>query len=157
MSFHIVILSPPWNTQASLFLVSIQTNTFEKMWSLFVLHDYFNKNILLSRTWEFSGKFDQPTCFSTTLEKVLDLLGLWLVDVVPCITALIFPFRFQGPPPPNNTGPSYPPYSHQSQPAYPNTASTSSTTQLANQLNSMQINSYGNHFYLVCLFDFFLT
>ncbi|XP_035180683.1 protein transport protein Sec24D-like isoform X3 [Oxyura jamaicensis] len=51
--------------------------------------------------------------------------------------------RFQGPPPPNNTGPSYPPYSHQSQPAYPNTASTSSTTQLANQLNSMQINSYG--------------
>uniref|UniRef100_A0A8B9BNX5 SEC24 homolog D, COPII coat complex component n=1 Tax=Anser brachyrhynchus TaxID=132585 RepID=A0A8B9BNX5_9AVES len=62
---------------------------------------------------------------------------------VPCITALIFAFRFQGPPPPNNTGPSYPPYSHQSQPAYPNTASTSSTTQLANQLNSMQINSYG--------------
>uniref|UniRef100_A0A8B9I3S5 SEC24 homolog D, COPII coat complex component n=1 Tax=Anser brachyrhynchus TaxID=132585 RepID=A0A8B9I3S5_9AVES len=51
--------------------------------------------------------------------------------------------RSSGPPPPNNTGPSYPPYSHQSQPAYPNTASTSSTTQLANQLNSMQINSYG--------------
>uniref|UniRef100_A0A8B9BNU1 SEC24 homolog D, COPII coat complex component n=1 Tax=Anser brachyrhynchus TaxID=132585 RepID=A0A8B9BNU1_9AVES len=75
---------------------------------------------------------------------------------VPCITALIFAFRFQGPPPPNNTGPSYPPYSHQSQPAYPNTASTSSTTQLANQLNSMQINSYGNHFYPICLFDFFL-
>ncbi|PKU42510.1 protein transport protein sec24d [Limosa lapponica baueri] len=53
------------------------------------------------------------------------------------------PHRFQGPPPPSNTGPSYPPYSHQSQPAYPNTASTSSTAQLANQLNSMQINSYG--------------
>ncbi|NXW17307.1 SC24D protein, partial [Circaetus pectoralis] len=53
------------------------------------------------------------------------------------------PHRFQGPPPPSNTGPSYPPYCHQSQPAYPNTASTSSTTQLANQLNSMQINSYG--------------
>ncbi|NWU96232.1 SC24D protein, partial [Upupa epops] len=53
------------------------------------------------------------------------------------------PHRFQGPPAPSSTGPSYPPYSHQSQPAYPNTASTSSTTQLANQLNSMQINSYG--------------
>uniref|UniRef100_A0A663MK99 SEC24 homolog D, COPII coat complex component n=1 Tax=Athene cunicularia TaxID=194338 RepID=A0A663MK99_ATHCN len=53
------------------------------------------------------------------------------------------PHRFQGPPPPSNTGSSYPPYSHQSQPAYPNTASTSSATQLANQLNSMQINSYG--------------
>ncbi|KAM6120508.1 protein transport protein Sec24D [Pterocles gutturalis] len=51
--------------------------------------------------------------------------------------------RFQGPPPPSNTGASYPPYSHQSQPAYPNTASASSATQLANQLNSMQINSYG--------------
>ncbi|KFV98091.1 PREDICTED: protein transport protein Sec24D [Eurypyga helias] len=50
------------------------------------------------------------------------------------------PHRFQGPPPP---GPSYPPYSQQSQPAYPNTASTSPTAQLANQLNSMQINSYG--------------
>ncbi|KFP52396.1 Protein transport protein Sec24D, partial [Cathartes aura] len=53
------------------------------------------------------------------------------------------PHRFQGPPPPSNTGPSYPPYSHQSQPAYSNTPSTSSTIQLANQLNSMQINSYG--------------
>ncbi|NWX84605.1 SC24D protein, partial [Nothoprocta pentlandii] len=53
------------------------------------------------------------------------------------------PQRFQGPPPPNCTGSSYPPYSHQSQPAYPNTASASSTTQLANQLNTMQINSYG--------------
>ncbi|KFP67013.1 Protein transport protein Sec24D [Cariama cristata] len=53
------------------------------------------------------------------------------------------PHRFQGPPPPSNTGPSYPSYSHQSQPAYPNTASASSTTQLATQLNSMQINSYG--------------
>ncbi|NXF92725.1 SC24D protein, partial [Eubucco bourcierii] len=53
------------------------------------------------------------------------------------------PHRFQGPPSPSNTGPSYPPYSHQTQPAYPNTASTSSTTQLANQLSSMQINSYG--------------
>ncbi|KAM6269591.1 protein transport protein Sec24D [Porphyrio hochstetteri] len=53
------------------------------------------------------------------------------------------PHRFQGPPPPSNTGPSHPPYSHQSQPAYPNTASTSPTVQLANQLNSMQINSYG--------------
>ncbi|NXN37548.1 SC24D protein, partial [Rhinoptilus africanus] len=51
--------------------------------------------------------------------------------------------RFQGPPPPSGGGPSYPPYSHQSQPAYPNTAPTSSTAQLANQLNSMQINSYG--------------
>jgi len=74
-----------------------------------------------------------------------------MVDVVFCITALIFPFRFQGPPPPSNTGPPYPPYSHQSQPAYPNTVSTSSTTQLANQLNSMQINSYGNQFYLIWL------
>ncbi|NXG42172.1 SC24D protein, partial [Psilopogon haemacephalus] len=53
------------------------------------------------------------------------------------------PHRFQAPPPPGNTGPSYPPYSHQTQPAYPNTASTSSTTQLASQLSSMQINSYG--------------
>ncbi|KAF1577427.1 Protein transport protein Sec24D, partial [Eudyptes moseleyi] len=53
------------------------------------------------------------------------------------------PHRFQGPPPPSSTGPSYPPYSHQSQPAYPNTVSTSPTAQLANQLNSMQINSYG--------------
>ncbi|XP_065692662.2 protein transport protein Sec24D [Patagioenas fasciata] len=53
------------------------------------------------------------------------------------------PHRFQGPPPPSNTGPSYPPYSPQSQPAYSNSASTSSTTQLANQLNSMQLNSYG--------------
>ncbi|KFO81579.1 Protein transport protein Sec24D [Cuculus canorus] len=53
------------------------------------------------------------------------------------------PHRFQGPPPPSNTGPSYPPYSHQLQPAYPNTASTAPAAQLANQLNSMQINSYG--------------
>uniref|UniRef100_A0A8B9P9W2 SEC24 homolog D, COPII coat complex component n=1 Tax=Apteryx owenii TaxID=8824 RepID=A0A8B9P9W2_APTOW len=53
------------------------------------------------------------------------------------------PHRFQGPPPPNCTGSSYPSYSHQSQPAYPNTASSSSTTQLANQLNTMQINNYG--------------
>ncbi|NXX51192.1 SC24D protein, partial [Tricholaema leucomelas] len=53
------------------------------------------------------------------------------------------PHRFQGPPPPSSTGLSYPPYSHQTQPAYPNTVSTSSTTQLANQLSSMQINSYG--------------
>ncbi|OPJ75774.1 protein transport protein Sec24D [Patagioenas fasciata monilis] len=53
------------------------------------------------------------------------------------------PHRFQGPPPPSNTGPSYPPYSPQSQPAYSNSASTSSTTQLANQLNSMELNSYG--------------
>ncbi|XP_064005948.1 protein transport protein Sec24D isoform X2 [Pogoniulus pusillus] len=60
-----------------------------------------------------------------------------------------------GPPPPGthqigqtNTqnGPStagQQPHSHQTQPAYPNTASTSSTAQLANQLSSMQINSYG--------------
>ncbi|NXY12993.1 SC24D protein, partial [Atrichornis clamosus] len=53
------------------------------------------------------------------------------------------PHRFQGPPPPSNTGPSYPPYSHQSQPAFPNTASASSAAQLADQLNSMQINSCG--------------
>ncbi|NXP16314.1 SC24D protein, partial [Scytalopus superciliaris] len=53
------------------------------------------------------------------------------------------PHRFQGPPPPSNTGPSYPPYSHQSQPAFPNTASASSTAQLTDQLNSMQINNYG--------------
>ncbi|XP_035745533.1 protein transport protein Sec24D [Egretta garzetta] len=53
------------------------------------------------------------------------------------------PHRFPGPPPPSNTGSSYPPCSQQSQPAYPNTASTSPTAQLANQLNSMQINSYG--------------
>ncbi|XP_005144195.1 protein transport protein Sec24D isoform X2 [Melopsittacus undulatus] len=51
--------------------------------------------------------------------------------------------RFQGPPPPCNSRLSYTPYSHQSQPAYPNTTSTSSTTQLANKLDSMQINSYG--------------
>lgn len=69
-----------------------------------------------------------------------------------CITALFFSFRFQGPPPPSNTGPSYPPYSHQSQAAFPNTAPASSTAQLADQLNSMQINSYGNG---VCLIDFF--
>ncbi|NXL63591.1 SC24D protein, partial [Chordeiles acutipennis] len=53
------------------------------------------------------------------------------------------PHRFQGPPPPSNTGPSCPPYGHQSQPAYPNAASTAPAAQLANQLNSMQINSYG--------------
>ncbi|XP_054248144.1 protein transport protein Sec24D isoform X2 [Indicator indicator] len=53
------------------------------------------------------------------------------------------PHRFQGPPPPSNTGPSYPPYSQQTQPAYLNAASTSSTTQLANQLSSMQLNTYG--------------
>ncbi|NXD84198.1 SC24D protein, partial [Halcyon senegalensis] len=52
------------------------------------------------------------------------------------------PHRFQGPPPPSNTGPSYPPYGHQSQAVYPNAASTS-PTQLADQLNSMQINNYG--------------
>ncbi|XP_054248143.1 protein transport protein Sec24D isoform X1 [Indicator indicator] len=52
------------------------------------------------------------------------------------------PHRFQGPPPPSNTGPSYPPYSQQTQPAYLNAASTSSTTQLANQLSSMQLNTY---------------
>ncbi|XP_071609610.1 protein transport protein Sec24D isoform X2 [Heliangelus exortis] len=51
--------------------------------------------------------------------------------------------RLQGPPPSRNAEPSYPPYSHQSQPAYPSTASTSADTQLANQLNSMQITSYG--------------
>ncbi|KAJ7397440.1 SEC24 D, COPII coat complex component [Pitangus sulphuratus] len=53
------------------------------------------------------------------------------------------PHRFQGPPPPGNTGASYPPYSHQSQPAFPNAASASSTAQLAEQLNTMQINNYG--------------
>ncbi|NXN12792.1 SC24D protein, partial [Indicator maculatus] len=53
------------------------------------------------------------------------------------------PHRFQGLPPPSNTGPSYPPYSQQTQPAYLNAASTSSTTQLANQLSSMQLNTYG--------------
>ncbi|NXI48860.1 SC24D protein, partial [Chloroceryle aenea] len=50
--------------------------------------------------------------------------------------------RFQGPPPPSNTGPSYPPSAHQSQAVYPNTASTS-PAELANQLSSMQINNYG--------------
>ncbi|NXI37095.1 SC24D protein, partial [Galbula dea] len=60
------------------------------------------------------------------------------------------PHRFQDPPPSSNIRPSYPPYSHQSQPAYPNTASASSTTQLANQLNSMQINSYGPGTTLSC-------
>ncbi|XP_033369745.1 protein transport protein Sec24D isoform X1 [Parus major] len=55
------------------------------------------------------------------------------------------PQRFQGPPPPGNTGPSYPPYSHQSQAAFPNTAPASSTAQLADQLNSMQINNYVSH------------
>ncbi|XP_054028522.1 protein transport protein Sec24D [Dryobates pubescens] len=53
------------------------------------------------------------------------------------------PHRFQGPPPPSNIGPSCPPYSQQAQPAYPNAASASSTTQLANQLSSMQLNTYG--------------
>ncbi|NWQ64072.1 SC24D protein, partial [Neopipo cinnamomea] len=51
------------------------------------------------------------------------------------------PHRFQGPP--GNTGASYPPYSHQSQPAFPNAASASSTAQIADQLNTMQINNYG--------------
>ncbi|RMC13549.1 hypothetical protein DUI87_08625 [Hirundo rustica rustica] len=55
------------------------------------------------------------------------------------------PHRFQGPLSPSNTGPSYPPYSHQSQAAFPNTAPASSTAQLADQLNSMQINSYANY------------
>ncbi|XP_039239441.1 protein transport protein Sec24D, partial [Pipra filicauda] len=53
------------------------------------------------------------------------------------------PHRFQGPPPAGNTGASYPPYSPQSQPAFPNAAPASSTAQLADQLNSMQINNYG--------------
>ncbi|XP_019389592.1 PREDICTED: protein transport protein Sec24D isoform X1 [Crocodylus porosus] len=51
--------------------------------------------------------------------------------------------RFQGPSPGSSVPPSYPPYSHQSQPPYANTASPSSTAQLANQLGTMQINSYG--------------
>ncbi|EMP40829.1 Protein transport protein Sec24D [Chelonia mydas] len=53
------------------------------------------------------------------------------------------PHRFQGPSPRNNAAPSYPPYCPQSQPSYPNTASSSSTTQLANQLSTLQINNYG--------------
>ncbi|KAM7167911.1 protein transport protein Sec24D [Macrochelys suwanniensis] len=53
------------------------------------------------------------------------------------------PHRFQGPSPRNNAAPSYPPYCPQSQPSYPNTASSSSTTQLANQLSNLQINNYG--------------
>ncbi|XP_068010030.1 protein transport protein Sec24D isoform X1 [Melanerpes formicivorus] len=54
------------------------------------------------------------------------------------------PHRFQGPPPPSNIGPPCPPYSQQTQPAYPNAASASSTTQLANQLSSMQLNTYAS-------------
>ncbi|TFK16184.1 POU domain, class 4, transcription factor 2 [Platysternon megacephalum] len=53
------------------------------------------------------------------------------------------PHRFQGPSPRNNAAPSYPPYCPQSQPSYPNSASSSSTTQLANQLSTLQINNYG--------------
>ncbi|XP_005290354.2 protein transport protein Sec24D isoform X2 [Chrysemys picta bellii] len=53
------------------------------------------------------------------------------------------PHRFQGPSPHNNAAPSYPPYCPQSQPSYPNSASSSSTTQLANQLSTLQINNYG--------------
>lgn len=110
----------------------------------------FNNNALfLSSRWENSleSLIILINCFSITLQKVSDILELWLVGAISCITALIFPFRFQSPPPPNNTGPSYPPSSLHSQPASPHTASTSCTTQLANQLNSMQINSYGNQFY----------
>lgn len=150
-------VSSPWNTQASLFLVSIQTRLKKCNLSLCFMTILTKIYFWVEHENSLESLINLLNCFSTTFEKVLDLLGLWLVDIVPCITTLIFPFRFQGPPPPNNTGPSYPLYSHQSQPAYPNTASTSSTTQLANQLNSMQINSYGNHFYVVCLFDFFLS
>ncbi|CAM4549404.1 unnamed protein product [Caretta caretta] len=53
------------------------------------------------------------------------------------------PHRFQGPSPRNNAAPSCPPYCPQSQPSYPNTASSSSTSQLANQLSTLQINNYG--------------
>ncbi|XP_065261193.1 protein transport protein Sec24D [Emys orbicularis] len=53
------------------------------------------------------------------------------------------PHRFQGPSPRNNAAPSYPQYCPQSQPSYPNSASSSSTTQLANQLSTLQINNYG--------------
>ncbi|XP_006112671.2 protein transport protein Sec24D [Pelodiscus sinensis] len=53
------------------------------------------------------------------------------------------PHRFQGPSPPNNASPSYPPYCPQLQPSYPNTASSSSTAQLANQLSTLQMNNYG--------------
>ncbi|KAF2987703.1 hypothetical protein EK904_004854, partial [Melospiza melodia maxima] len=53
------------------------------------------------------------------------------------------PHRFQGPSPPSNTGPSYPPYNHQSPAAFPSTAPASPPAQLADQLSSMQINSYG--------------
>ncbi|XP_067421773.1 protein transport protein Sec24D-like [Emydura macquarii macquarii] len=53
------------------------------------------------------------------------------------------PHRFQGPSPANSTAPAYPPYCHQSQPSYPNTASSLATTQVVNQLSTLQINSYG--------------
>ncbi|XP_026503582.1 protein transport protein Sec24D [Terrapene carolina triunguis] len=53
------------------------------------------------------------------------------------------PHRFQDPSPRNNAAPSYPPYCPQSQPSYPNSASSSSTTQLANQFSTLQINNYG--------------
>uniref|UniRef100_A0A8C0GEU1 Uncharacterized protein n=1 Tax=Chelonoidis abingdonii TaxID=106734 RepID=A0A8C0GEU1_CHEAB len=63
------------------------------------------------------------------------------------------PHRFQGPSPRNNATPSYPPYCPQSQPSFPNSASSSSTTQLANQLSSLQINNYGNSCVIIYQFS----
>uniref|UniRef100_A0A8C8SSJ0 SEC24 homolog D, COPII coat complex component n=1 Tax=Pelusios castaneus TaxID=367368 RepID=A0A8C8SSJ0_9SAUR len=54
------------------------------------------------------------------------------------------PHRFPGTSPANTTAPGYPPYCHQSQPSYPNTASSLSTTQVANQISTLQISNYGN-------------
>ncbi|KAF3815539.1 hypothetical protein GH733_016492, partial [Mirounga leonina] len=52
--------------------------------------------------------------------------------------------RFTGPPPVNSAASSYAPYSPTTQSSYPSPASTSSVTQLGNQLNAMHINSYGS-------------
>ncbi|XP_044537049.1 protein transport protein Sec24D-like [Gracilinanus agilis] len=51
--------------------------------------------------------------------------------------------RFPGPPPANNAAPPYPPYSHMPSATYPSPVSSSATTQLTNQLGSMQIHNYG--------------
>uniref|UniRef100_G1T534 SEC24 homolog D, COPII coat complex component n=2 Tax=Oryctolagus cuniculus TaxID=9986 RepID=G1T534_RABIT len=52
--------------------------------------------------------------------------------------------RFPGPSPVNNVASSYAPYQPSPQSSYPSPVSTSSVTQLGNQLGAMQINSYGS-------------
>ncbi|ELW62613.1 Protein transport protein Sec24D [Tupaia chinensis] len=52
--------------------------------------------------------------------------------------------RFPGPPPVNSVAPSYTSYPPSAQSSYASPVSTSSMTQLGNQLNALQVNSYGS-------------